>query len=80
VETAVDHLIAAGLSMERYESFDQDERGIAHGNGPKIARFLPVRQHHRRAERGSEPAISGCEVAAALMVAMTRSAIRPPRT
>ena len=40
VETAVDHLIAAGLSMERYEGFDQDERGIAHGNGPTIAWFL----------------------------------------
>ena len=41
VERAVDDLRRAGVTMERYEGFDQDERGIAHGNGngPDIAWF-----------------------------------------
>jgi len=41
VEQTVDELRLAGVTMERYEGFDQDERGIAHGNGqgPDIAWF-----------------------------------------
>lgn len=40
VDAAVDELTAAGLTMERYDGFDQDERGIARGDGPTIAWFL----------------------------------------
>jgi catechol 2,3-dioxygenase-like lactoylglutathione lyase family enzyme len=39
VEAAVDELSARGVQFERYEGFDQDERGIARGNGPDIAWF-----------------------------------------
>lgn len=40
VEAAVDELTGKGVTMERYEGFDQDERGIAAGrNGPHIAWF-----------------------------------------
>jgi catechol 2,3-dioxygenase-like lactoylglutathione lyase family enzyme len=41
VEAAVDFLAARGVEFERYEGFDQDEKGIAHGNGhgPDIAWF-----------------------------------------
>lgn len=41
VAAAVDQLTAAGVRFERYEGFEQDERGIAHGdgNGPDIAWF-----------------------------------------
>ena len=40
VEAAVDELTAKGVTMERYEGFDQDERGIAAGTGgPHIAWF-----------------------------------------
>jgi catechol 2,3-dioxygenase-like lactoylglutathione lyase family enzyme len=41
VGAAVDQLSAAGVQFERYEGFDQDERGIVHGdvNGPDIAWF-----------------------------------------
>jgi predicted enzyme related to lactoylglutathione lyase len=39
VETAVDELIERGIEVERYEGFDQDEKGIARGPGPKIAWF-----------------------------------------
>jgi catechol 2,3-dioxygenase-like lactoylglutathione lyase family enzyme len=42
IEGAVDDLTSRGVSMERYEQFDQDERGIAHpgnGGGPRIAWF-----------------------------------------
>jgi catechol 2,3-dioxygenase-like lactoylglutathione lyase family enzyme len=41
VEVAVDQLTQAGVRFERYEGFEQDERGIAHGNGqgPDIAWF-----------------------------------------
>jgi len=38
VEAAVDELTARGVEFERYEGFDQDERGI-HRNGPPIAWF-----------------------------------------
>jgi catechol 2,3-dioxygenase-like lactoylglutathione lyase family enzyme len=39
VEEAVDGLTAGGVSFERYEGFEQDEKGIARGEGPTIAWF-----------------------------------------
>jgi predicted enzyme related to lactoylglutathione lyase len=39
VVAAVEHLTAKGVEMERYEGFDQDEKGIARGPGPSIAWF-----------------------------------------
>jgi predicted enzyme related to lactoylglutathione lyase len=39
VEKAVDELTARGVSFERYDEFDQDEKGINRGPGPRIAWF-----------------------------------------
>jgi catechol 2,3-dioxygenase-like lactoylglutathione lyase family enzyme len=39
VGKAVDELAARGVEFERYEGFDQDEKGIFHGGGPLIAWF-----------------------------------------
>jgi catechol 2,3-dioxygenase-like lactoylglutathione lyase family enzyme len=39
VERAVDELTARGVQFERYEGFDQDEKGIHRGMGPDIAWF-----------------------------------------
>jgi catechol 2,3-dioxygenase-like lactoylglutathione lyase family enzyme len=40
IDEAVDALTGRGVSFERYEGFDQDEKGIARtGPGPKIAWF-----------------------------------------
>ena len=39
VEQAVDALAEKGVDMERYEGFDQDEKGIMRGQGPDIAWF-----------------------------------------
>ena len=39
VGAAVDELTARGVQFERYEGFDQDEKGVARGNGPDIAWF-----------------------------------------
>jgi catechol 2,3-dioxygenase-like lactoylglutathione lyase family enzyme len=39
VEKAVDELTARGVTFERYEGFDQDEKGIMRGQGPDIAWF-----------------------------------------
>ena len=39
VEAAVDELAGRGVAFERYEGFDQDEKGIARGPGPAIAWF-----------------------------------------
>jgi len=41
LESSVDGLTAAGITMERYPGMDQDERGIAHaiGGGPDICWF-----------------------------------------
>jgi predicted enzyme related to lactoylglutathione lyase len=39
VDAAVDELAAKGVAFERYEGFDQDEKGIARGPGPSIAWF-----------------------------------------
>lgn len=37
VASAIDELVAKGVRFERYDGFDQDERGIASGMGPDIA-------------------------------------------
>jgi predicted enzyme related to lactoylglutathione lyase len=39
VDAAVDELSSRGVEFERYEGFEQDEKGIARGNGPDIAWF-----------------------------------------
>ena len=39
IDAAVDELSSRGVKFERYEGFDQDEKGIARGNGPNIAWF-----------------------------------------
>jgi predicted enzyme related to lactoylglutathione lyase len=39
IEKAVDELSARGVSFERYEGFEQDEKGIFRGEGPTIAWF-----------------------------------------
>jgi catechol 2,3-dioxygenase-like lactoylglutathione lyase family enzyme len=39
VDEIVDGLIERGVGFEKYEGFDQDEKGVARGNGPDIAWF-----------------------------------------
>src|SRR4051794_39013125 len=39
IDAAVDELAGRGVEFERYDGFDQDERGIARGAGPPIAWF-----------------------------------------
>ena len=39
VDKAVDELTARGVRFERYEGFDQDEKGVFRGAGPLIAWF-----------------------------------------
>ncbi|HEX6752345.1 MAG TPA: VOC family protein [Solirubrobacterales bacterium] len=39
VDRAVDDLTAKGVEFERYDGFDQDEKGIARGPGPQVAWF-----------------------------------------
>jgi catechol 2,3-dioxygenase-like lactoylglutathione lyase family enzyme len=39
IEQVVDELTARGVEFERYEGFEQDERGIARNAGPLIAWF-----------------------------------------
>ena len=39
IDEAVDELAARGVSLERYESFDQDDKGVWRGGGPNIAWF-----------------------------------------
>jgi len=39
VEAAVDELVRRGVTFERYDGMDQDERGINRGGGPFIAWF-----------------------------------------
>ena len=39
IDKAVDELTARGVQFERYEGFDQDEKGIFRGEGPLIAWF-----------------------------------------
>jgi catechol 2,3-dioxygenase-like lactoylglutathione lyase family enzyme len=39
IDKAVDQLAERGVSLERYDGFDQDEKAIARGPGPQIAWF-----------------------------------------
>lgn len=39
IDAAVADLESRGVSFERYDSFDQDEKGILRGPGPSIAWF-----------------------------------------
>ena len=39
VDAAVDELTSRGVTFERYDGFDQDEKGVARGEGPDIAWF-----------------------------------------
>jgi predicted enzyme related to lactoylglutathione lyase len=39
IDQAVDELVSRGVRFERYDDFDQDEKGIARGPGPAIAWF-----------------------------------------
>ena len=39
IEAAVDELSARGVEFERYDAFEQDERGIMREGGPYIAWF-----------------------------------------
>lgn len=39
LDKAVDELAARGVRFERYDGFEQDEKGIARGPGPDIAWF-----------------------------------------
>jgi predicted enzyme related to lactoylglutathione lyase len=39
IDAEVDELSSRGVKFERYDGFDQDEKGIARGNGPNIAWF-----------------------------------------
>ena len=39
IDAAVDELASRGVAFERYEGFEQDEKGIARGPGPNIAWF-----------------------------------------
>jgi predicted enzyme related to lactoylglutathione lyase len=39
IDAAVDDLSSRGVSFERYDGFEQDEKGIARGPGPMIAWF-----------------------------------------
>jgi catechol 2,3-dioxygenase-like lactoylglutathione lyase family enzyme len=39
IDKAVDDLSARGVRFERHDGFDQDEKGIARGEGPYIAWF-----------------------------------------
>lgn len=39
IEAVVDGLVESGVTLERYEDFEQDERGIFRDEGPYIAWF-----------------------------------------
>jgi catechol 2,3-dioxygenase-like lactoylglutathione lyase family enzyme len=39
IDEAVDELAARGVQFERYDGFEQDEKGISRGGGPPIAWF-----------------------------------------
>jgi catechol 2,3-dioxygenase-like lactoylglutathione lyase family enzyme len=39
IDAAVDELAARGVRFERYDGFEQDEKGISRGQGPDIAWF-----------------------------------------
>jgi catechol 2,3-dioxygenase-like lactoylglutathione lyase family enzyme len=39
IDKAVDDLASRGVEFEKYEGFEQDEKGISRGEGPSIAWF-----------------------------------------
>ncbi|HEX6154325.1 MAG TPA: VOC family protein [Solirubrobacterales bacterium] len=39
IDAAVDGLTERGVSLQRYDGFDHDEKGIVRGPGPQIAWF-----------------------------------------
>ena len=39
IDKVVDELAARGVRFERYDNFEQDEKGISRGDGPLIAWF-----------------------------------------
>lgn len=39
IDTAVDALVARGVTFERYEGMNQNDKGIMRGDGPPIAWF-----------------------------------------
>jgi len=39
IDGAVDDLVQRGVTIERYDGFDHDEKGIVRGPGPQIAWF-----------------------------------------
>jgi catechol 2,3-dioxygenase-like lactoylglutathione lyase family enzyme len=39
IDAAVDELTSRGVSLERYDGFDQDEKGVFRDEGPYIAWF-----------------------------------------
>ena len=39
IDKAVDELGSRGVRFERYDAFEQDEKGISRGDGPNIAWF-----------------------------------------
>ena len=39
IDEAVDELTKRGVQFERYDGFEQDDKGIARGQGPNIAWF-----------------------------------------
>jgi len=39
IDAAVDDLVSRGVSFERYEGFEHDEKGVVRGPGPQIAWF-----------------------------------------
>ena len=39
IDAAVDELSSRGVEFEHYEGFEQDDKGIARGQGPNIAWF-----------------------------------------
>jgi catechol 2,3-dioxygenase-like lactoylglutathione lyase family enzyme len=39
IDQAVDALAAKGIRFERYEGFEQDDKGVSRGEGPPIAWF-----------------------------------------
>jgi catechol 2,3-dioxygenase-like lactoylglutathione lyase family enzyme len=45
IDAAVDELSSRGVQFEHYDGFDQDEKGIARGQGPDIAWFKDPAGH-----------------------------------
>jgi catechol 2,3-dioxygenase-like lactoylglutathione lyase family enzyme len=45
IDATVDELSSRGVQMERYDGFDQDDKGIMRGPGPQIAWFKDPSGH-----------------------------------